>query len=185
NGTQKGIGLAIAGILLALSFGGYVLAKRASGYVAEREDRAAIGRLIIEWGDAVKAGRTDELYARFSENFRQRIPRDRFDQVMKSMRSNQLYGELQSVESNNLVSFEEDPTTGRKVAVTAAKMRFDKLTGDETFRTVVQFRKLPGGDQWEFDNAPELFPASPQGGPNPAGAPQPPGGVPEGPALPD
>jgi hypothetical protein len=161
NGTQKGIGLAVCGIALALAFGGYVLAQRVGGYMAQRDDRAAIAAKVVDWGEAVKAGSADALYDQFSDGFRQRVDRERFNNVLRSMKSNPLYGDLLRVESNNVVVFEDDPTSGRQVAMTTAKLRFSKMTGNEAYRATVQFRKLPGEANWQFDNVADLFPADP------------------------
>src|SRR5205814_1319832 len=65
NGTQTGKGLAITGLILSLSFGGFAVARMATERARTSRDRAAIDQLIRQLSDDVKSGNFDAAYALF------------------------------------------------------------------------------------------------------------------------
>jgi hypothetical protein len=159
NGTQTGKGLVLVALLLALGLGGFVVAKETTRGLRTRDDRAAINRTVIEFGDKVKAGDLTGAYNMFSENFRKAVDVERFNRQMNLVRESEIFGKLKDTQWNGLADFQSDPETGNRYAITKLKMNLDKTTieVDATLRK--------DGAKWVFEGMPTFFPPPSQGRP--------------------
>ena len=155
NGTQTGKALIGIGLICALGFGGFVVAREATEGLRTREDRAAIAALITDIGEKTKAGQYQALYERTSEQFRQRVAREQFEQRLASVRQSDIYGKLQSTSWNGLAEFYNDPGTGDRFA--AAKVEFNVEKADRPLPVTISLRKNDQG-VWEIESMAELFP---------------------------
>jgi hypothetical protein len=159
NGTQTGKGLLAIALLCALGFGGFVVAKETTRGFRTREDREAINRTVIEFGDKVKAGDLTGAYHMFSERFHQAVDAERFNQQMKLVRESEIFGKVKDTQWNGLADFQSDPQTGNRYAITKLKMNFDKTT--MPVEIDVTLRKE--GARWVFEGMPTFFPPPSQG----------------------
>lgn len=153
NGTETGKGLVIAGLVCALGFGGFVIARKATEGARTREDRHALGRTITELGEKVKAGDFTAAYGMFSERFAQRVPRQQFDERIGFLRESELYGKLKQTSWNGLVEFTTDDATNTRYATTKVIYELEKTSLDDT----LTFRKTADG-RWIFEGMAMLFP---------------------------
>ena len=155
NGTQAGKALIAIGVVCALGFGGFVVAREATEGIRTREDRAAIAALITEIGEKTRAGEYQALYERTSERFRQNVTREEFDQRLVSIRESDIYGKLTNTTWNGLAEFYTDPGTGDRFA--GVKTDFNLEKADRPFPVNLSLHKRDDGS-WEIEGMPELFP---------------------------
>jgi hypothetical protein len=152
NGTQTGKGLVAIAMLFALGFGGFVVAKETTRGLRTRDDRAAIRRTITEFGEKIKANDMTGAYNMFSDNFRQAVTPELFNERLGYARESELFGKLKGTEWNGLAGFQNDPATGQRFAFTKLKMNLDKTVID------VEATLRKSGDEWEFQTMPTFFP---------------------------
>ena len=153
NGTQTGSGLAITALLLSLAFGGFVLIRLATEGARTRSDRAAIGLIIQQLGENVKAGNFTGAYALFSPKFAARVDQATFSDKIKFMRDGPVYGKLKGADWAALAEFHTDESTGLRTAAAMIDLHFDKA---DDVPTEAIFRKV--GDKWTFEDIPWIFP---------------------------
>jgi hypothetical protein len=166
NGTQTGHVLAVAAILLSLAFGGIVFGRDVMERTAESRNKAAIGALVIQFDQKLKAGQFEELYQLFDERFQQRVTATKFGDMMKFITSSDVYGKMKSVTLpgmpanppagyrwDGLAEFVLDESTGGRLAT--AHMVYDFEKAGEV-RQQVWFRDVNG--KWMFEDIPGLFP---------------------------
>ena len=154
NGTQTGRTLAIIAALLSLGMGGAVFARQIAESIRNREDRAAIQKLVLDLGEQIKAGNVDGAYAMYTERFRGVFPIETFRTTATALRDHPILGKLKGTTWNGLVEFQKDDATGAEFAVTA--MQFDFEKSPNGFRESPVLRKING--QWQIDQMNELFP---------------------------
>lgn len=156
NGTQTGRGFAWLGILLSLGIGAFVLVAAVVERSRTAADRGEIVQQIQQLGRHVAAKEYDQAYAMFSDRFRARVDRARFDAVWDQLHAFQGFGKMQGMQWNQThILFEEDAGSGTRVATAYAWVMFEK-TGQERPRHPVMFRKV--GDKWVIEDAPQMFP---------------------------
>lgn len=153
NGTQSGRIIAALGMVLAIGLMGYQLTLEAASAVQGRDDRQQLSALVETLGAHVVAGEYDQAYALFSERFRQRVNRERFDALWDLLRNHEVVGSLQSMQSTGLFAFETDRETQTRYAVGMSILRFSK-TED---RQQLSFRRDPR-QGWQIDDIPSYFP---------------------------
>ncbi len=152
NGTQTGKGLVAIALLLALGFGGFVVAKETTRGLRTRDDRAAIRRTITEFGEKIKANDMTGAYQMFSEGFRGAVTPELFNERLGYVRESELFGKLKDTEWNGLADFQSDPATGQRFAFTKLKMNLDKTVID------VEATLRKDGDKWVFETMQTFFP---------------------------
>ena len=151
NGTQTGKGLIAIALLCALGFGGFVVARETTRGLRTRDDRAAVNRTVIEFGDKVKAGDMTGAYNMFSERFRQNVDAERFNRQMGMLRESEIFGKLKGTQWNGLADFQTDSATGQRFAITKLKMTLDKTEVD------VDATLRKDGERWVFEGMPTFF----------------------------
>ena len=146
RGTQAGLILLIAGLLLCTLAGGYLIQQellarqRQTLYVDELQDWAD------QWGQALVEGRYADAHAMMSDGFRLNTPLERFATSFSDMNEGR-FGTLTSVSTNRLVDIEQD-TDGRAGARGVLTFRFD-TTGDSPDNVVKQiayFARQPSAE---------------------------------------
>ena len=157
NHTQTGKSLIAIGLVCALGFGGFVLARQATEEMRTREDRTAIAAVIAQIGEKTREGEFAGLYDLFSDRFRTSVPRELFDERMASIRQSDLYGKLTDTTWNGLVEFQTDSTTGIRYAT--ARINFNVEKADQPFPVTLSMSRGDGG--WRIENIPEIFPPEP------------------------
>ena len=157
-GTQTGRGLAVLGLLLSLGFAGYVGYMGIAKASQEKSDKAAIEAIIVELTGYIQKGEFDKAYNLFSPRFQERVPLQRFKDVMGYVKSHPQYGNLKGMTTNGRYAFDSDENTGIRIGQVILLMNLDKFT--EPSRQDAVFRVV--GGQWKIENIPGLFPA-PQG----------------------
>ncbi len=186
NGTQTGRLLAVAAIGLSLLFGGITGARTLGERRESARNKAAMGALVIEFRDKLRAGDHSGMYQMFDKRFQQRVPAEQFSDMMKFISTQELYGQIRSVilpgmpsdarkdyRWNGLAEFMRDDASGATLATAQLVFDFEKVGQN---RQVVWFRKE--GDKWVFEDIPGIFPRPPK--PGEAGGP----GEPRGPGGP-
>jgi len=151
NGTQTGKGLIAIALLCALGFGGFVVARETTRGLRTRDDRAAVNRTVLEFGDKIKAGDMTGAYGLFSDRFRQTVDTERFNRQMGLLRQSEIFGKLTQTQWNGLADFQTDNATGQRYAVTKMKMTLDKTTID------VDATLRKDGARWVFESMPTFF----------------------------
>ena len=154
NGTQTGRLLAGLGLLLAMAIGGgrFVYVSLGAYHVSAAEGQ--IGRLVQDFGQDVRAHRYAEAYARFNDDFRQRVPFATFEQAFKALDDERLGG-LQSVEWNGQrMVFEDKPDSD--ITYAAAMTLFSFPKNPEPQRLQVNFER--SGGTWRISDMDALFP---------------------------
>jgi hypothetical protein len=154
NGTQTGRWLIVLGLLAAIGCGGTVLLLSATQGLRTRADRETIAKVTADVAQKVKEGNTQGAYDLFSDRFHQRVTPKAFEDRLKLLQS--YYGPLQSIAWNGLAEFNDDDTSGIRVAAVSLQFNFQK----GPLRDRATLRKAD--DKWVIENLPDLFPA-PQG----------------------
>jgi len=171
NGTQTGKGLVIIAIVLALGFGGFVFGRWATEGYRTAGDRKAIDALIKTLEAKIKADDVAGAYQLFGQRFTSVIDQQAFAARLTLLQG--YYGKVTKIDSNGLVEFSTEDTSGdrfafTKIALTCEKAPGDKGTGPLT--DTASFRKDEAG-QWKFERMGDLFPP-----PTPPGQPRRPQG---------
>lgn len=156
NGTQTGKGLIAIALAFALGFGGFVVAKETTRGLRTREDRAAINRTVIEFGEKIKASDMTGAYQMFSERFRGVVTPELFNQRLGMVRESELFGKLKETQWNGLADFQTDNATGQRYAMTKIRLILDKTTVD------VDATLRRDGTRWVFEGMPTFFPPQQQ-----------------------
>jgi hypothetical protein len=181
NGTQTGLAIAIAGLLLGLGFAGgtgYRYAQQSSQAVADRNE---LSRLIDGFGKKLADEDYAGAYAMFDARLKERMTPTQFETFMRNQFA-PFFGKLTSAKTNGLFDFEKDPDTGLTQARGMVLMHTEKVPeGQPPMRPEFFYRK--SGDQWQILNIPDWVsvaapapkpgqpaaPAGPSGPPAPAG----------------
>jgi hypothetical protein len=154
NGTQWGRPLAWAGIVLAVLLGGGEVVQQVVQARAQSSDQQQVAQLLATLGDHLARGDDAAAYAMFTERFRERVPREKFDAPWAAMRKN--VSQLKSVYWNGVpMGFQEDGS-GNMMGVAMAVFEFSS-GAPAGGRQQVVVRRPPGG-AWEIDAIPVLFP---------------------------
>ena len=167
NGTQSGMIMGIAGLILSLGFFTYKAGGQTFQEFRTREDRQSIERLLNDFGQDLYRGDERSLtdaYSNFDSTFTGRVPLTHFTMIFNSARNSPYFGVIQSIESNGQMSFSTDPRTGESVAGGLAIVHLAKGDPRDAPHWMMNFRKE--GDRWRVEDMPELFPnaaANPQG----------------------
>ena len=107
NGTQWGRPLAWAGIALAVLLGGGEVTQQVVQARATASDQQQVAQLIKTLGEHIARGDNAAGYAMFSERFRARVPREKFDAQWEVLRKN--VSELKAIYWNGVpMGFQED-----------------------------------------------------------------------------
>lgn len=181
NGTQTGKGVALAGLLLSLGIGGWVIASQATDYVSTRADEQQIAQIIDKLGQDIKDKNYDAGYKLFGASFPSRVTPQRFGERLAMYHSDQakaLFGDYKSLKWNGHTEFQKDERTGELTATTVALGYFEK-SGNDPLRINMFLRKT--GGNWVIENvdlfqndAPQQPPSGRPGGAAPAGPAGPP-----------
>ena len=164
NGTQTGKGLVALALALSLGFGGFVVAKETTRGMRTRDDRAAINRAVIDFGEKIKSNDLAGAYAMFSDRFHQNVNAESFNRQMSMLHESEIFGKIKDAQWNGLVDFQADPSSGNHYAITKMKVNLDKTTID------VDAVMRKEGAQWLFDSMPTFFSSQPPRGQQPGGA---------------
>jgi stress-induced morphogen len=161
NGTQSGRLIAALGLALAIGLMGYQLALEAASFAEGREDRQQLEALVQTLSGHIVDREYDQAYSLFSDRFRQRVTRERFDGLWDLIRDHEVVGALQSMQATGLFAFETDAATQTRYAAGMSIVRFSKTEDRQQFR----FRRDPQRG-WQIDDIPSFFPpeGSPMGG---------------------
>jgi len=172
NGTQTGKGLVVLALVLCLGFGGYAGSRKYIERARTAADRAAISKLITDFGTNIGAGNTNGAYQLFSSNFQSKISQQTFDERIKLF--TQTLGKLNAAGWNGQAEFMSDEATGGQFAHVSVRFDFERATGpiyeDETW-----FHK--DGDTWKIESMPKMLPPpkppqNPAPGAGPGAGPQ-------------
>jgi hypothetical protein len=158
NGTQAGRGLAVLALVLCVGFGGLVFARTLASHQQEVRDKKALNTQIDLLGKHIITGDYKAAYAMFDQRFQKRVAEADFVATMKGLRSNAVYGTLQSIDWKHLAEFMTDDTTGTRQAAVSLIIQYDKA-GE--VRQTAFFSDVDG--QWLLGDIPSLFPASSNG----------------------
>jgi hypothetical protein len=154
-GTQTGLWLAVAGLLLA---GGFVTVVGGRAVIHARTVAAesdAVAVLIEQLGNNVSQAKYDAAWQQFSSRFHERVKRETFDNVWISNQSSPLYGQIKSIRWNGILDVQIDPETGN---TTAEGFVVFELVNGKNDRRYCAFRKEPQRG-WTFDDITGYFPA--------------------------
>ena len=158
SGTQSGRGLAIAGLILCLLFGGGEVVKEVMAITAVSGDKAQISVTLAQAGSLIREQKYKEAYALFDPTFQSYFKFEQFQSIWTSVQSPRSLGPLESMQWNGVVDFET--AAGARVALTNAKMKFAR-SQEERFE--VTLRKV--GEKWLILRFPSFF-AEPKANPN-------------------
>jgi hypothetical protein len=150
NGTQTGRWLVALALLAALGCGGTVLLLSATQGIRTRADREVIAKVTADVAQKVKDGNTQGAYDLFSDRFHERLSQKAFEDRLKLLQS--YYGPLQSITWNGLAEFNDEDTSGIRVAFVSLQFNFQK----GPLRDTATLRKA--GDKWVIEALPDLFP---------------------------
>ncbi len=170
NGTQTGVGFAIAGIVLSLVLGGIVVTNQGLAWAQTRASTRAIDDLLSRFGQEAKAaavlGNTpqaaekyDAMYdSMMTEAFRGRVDKKTFRARLQSLRVPRSQPGSGGVES---IRWNGEPMEFQPVADTEFAnvlcMSLVKLQGqDEPAREIVRLTNQEGS--WKIDGLLRLFP---------------------------
>jgi hypothetical protein len=158
NGTQSGTKLALAGILLSLGIGGWVVAQTVKAQLRDREAIEKCAQLIRRFGEEIKAEHYDEAYDKLmTESFRSKFPRERFGKQFHDLQAYPDYGRLEWYRLNDQpVVFEPVADSDARVAQTYAITKFTKL---REHREYFILNNVEG--EWKIDGLPQLFRLAP------------------------
>jgi hypothetical protein len=172
NGTQTGRGLSLLAIGLAVLFTAVLGSKQIMQIVGTQGDKRKIEQLVRDFGADVAARNYDAAYALMSPRFTERVSKADFVKQFNGMQDSPNYGQIQSMQWNELVNFDLDARNNDRIAGSVAiiTIKGSERTGQD--RREIRFRQR--GDGWLIDDIPELFPPPPSptgpGGPGgPAG----------------
>lgn len=155
NGTQGGRVLAWGGLVLSLGFAGIVVGGEIREEVIHREDSTQLTQIIDQLSAAAKSGDMDKAYGLFSPQFQQRVDKERFSGILKSLQKNPVYGELEYMRWNDVrFQYEQLPNQEDRYANGAMLVKFDKSR--DSLRTEMVFKN--SGDGWKIYNIPSFFP---------------------------
>lgn len=162
NGTQTGRGLAVAGLLIALAFGGTNVYGRMTMAARHRADAAALRDLVKQFETAALAGKAADAHALFDAHFRENVKLETFERTL-TYRVERMFGQkrVQHIALGDRIEFE----TGANGATFATALLI--ITADGTapngqpFRVEepTEFRTVD--DAWKIDAIPNWFAATP------------------------
>jgi hypothetical protein len=150
-GTQTGRGLCISAIVLALACTAFLGSKQLMAYLEKRRNMGDVASLAEALGKDLAAQNYDAAYARFSETFRSRVPRDEFAAKFKQFES--YVGRVEGMQWNERIQFDVDNKTNQPLASTLAVI---DAASDRPIREEMRFRKA--GGSWQVEDLPFLFP---------------------------
>jgi hypothetical protein len=129
NGTQSGSLLAIGGVLLALGFSGFVLNREWRAAQAFSESREEVGKLFSEFAQRTSQKDYDGAYKVFGPIFQGRVNATTFTGVLQQAEAAPFLGRLTKVEWNEKLEAGLDPESdGRtQIARAVVGLRFERL----------------------------------------------------------
>jgi hypothetical protein len=140
----------VAGLVLCLLFGGFVVAKEVTSRVSARGDARQMQAIADQLTQRLKAKDYNAAYEMFTTPFRQRVSLNQFKARWESMQQS---GSLQSLTWNGVLPAYDSIEGGQSVAgIVSMAVSFADREGRFTF----VFRKA--SEAWQLENIPELFP---------------------------
>lgn len=186
NGTQTGMALALAGMLLGVGFAGVTGVRYLKIQQEKSNNIRALGELAESFGQKLAKSDYAGAYSLFDARLKERMSLQQFEAFFATQFEPGL-GRVTSVKSNGLFDFEKDADTGLTMAKGMALVQTVKVPeGTPPMRPEVVYRR--SSDDWQIFNIPEWVnmaapapkpgagggsggaPAGPAGPPNPAGA---------------
>jgi hypothetical protein len=166
NGTQTGRLMTVLGMLIAVGMAGFIAVREVQARRAVAAEEGKIYAAVDDFGKVLVAKDYDRAAAMFAPGFfeRKKLSKDQVKARWQQILSNQLYGDLQSVETNGRVQLLGSPGESRG-AETMMVFRFSKT--DAPMRRGTVLKKDDSG-RWLVDDVPELFPPPPPADPTPA-----------------
>ena len=167
RGTQGGLMLAVAGVVLGVGIGGAVLVRDAAAAGADRANRAAIEQTAVRFGDALAADDYRAAYDLTTGSFQDENSFEAFRDFLSSIPTlpdasgRPLYGPWTGARSNGLAEVTRDASTGD---LYAEALLIVSVKSADPFRQPVRLAR--GRDGWRIRQFGTWFP--PKRGP-PAG----------------
>jgi hypothetical protein len=159
NRTQTGKGFAVAGIVLSMAFGGFVVGRDFMTWQQKRTDEARIASLIEGFGNELTAGKYIEAYSQFSQRFRDRVPQEVFTTTLENINQVPRLGKLSGMRWNGeSMLFESNPDSGEQTVTGMVFLQFSLQTDPQ--REYLKFVRESG--PWKIDDIPQLFPSAKQ-----------------------
>ncbi len=159
NRTQTGKGFAVAGIVLLMAFGGFVVGRDVMTWQQKRADESRIASLVEAFGNELIAGKYAEAYGHFSERFRTRISQEVFTTTLDNINHVPRLGKLTGVRWNGeTMLFESNPDSGEQTVTGMAFLQFSQQADPQR----EYFRCLRENGPWVIDDIPQLFPSAKQ-----------------------
>jgi hypothetical protein len=152
SGTQTGKLLAIAGLLLCVLFGGWVITKEAVAIAAVRGDENKIAATLSQLGKYLHDGKYKEAYALHDDDFQNRVKFAQFESTWTTIQAPQPLGRVQTMEWNG-VSPSFATEGGSPMAAAKAVMRFERAQDE---RVDLVMRRV--GERWLISHFPSFFP---------------------------
>ncbi|HMB95794.1 MAG TPA: DUF4190 domain-containing protein [Tepidisphaeraceae bacterium] len=152
GGTQSGTGLAVAGIILAMAFVGFVGGKQLLDARHEHIETQQIVALMEGLGKDLHDRNYDAAWAKFGPRFKEELKREEFDTVWNRAQDSSYYGQIKGIRWNQVpiaFSWEADEPFGQGIFLV-------DLERGGTDRRMAIFHKLP--DQgWAIDGIEGYF----------------------------
>ncbi len=139
NGTQGGLMLAVAGIVLAVVLGGWSLVNDLRHRAEIRQYRGEIATFMRDFGEVLSREDYDAAYAMTHPNFQSEVDLDRFRNTMTRHQASA--GGVQGASSNALAQF-TFPASGPP---TAEAMLIVEMGRGEPLRQPVRLVRTPEG----------------------------------------
>jgi hypothetical protein len=155
NGTQTGVMLAWAGIILGVGVLAAVIGGHLLKEARERPDREAIARIINEFDQACAKQDYRAAYQLFAPPFRERVSEEEFVRTLSAQGGTIAgLGALQHVGWNQQVIFADSTDDAPKAAVVGGLMKFEHVT--EMSPQGMEFGTFNG--KWMIRDIPTIFP---------------------------
>jgi hypothetical protein len=167
NGTQTGRGVAVAGLLLSLGFGGFYGGKTVYSTYRNQSDHNQIVDNAHRLGELLKKQNYADAYSLMDDGFKRRVSLSQFETAWQRMAASPIIGGVDHLDWNHLLSFDTDPVDGSRIA-TGMMLLYARPA--EPLRLNFSFRNENGS--WQVDQIPQMFAtdATASGGPETAGA---------------
>lgn len=162
NGTQSGLALAGAGVLISLVVGGTVAARTMNHWAKEREYTRKSCEAVASFGEEIKARHYDYVYDNIMTSaFRDKFARSAFSDRLQLLLNYPQIGTLESYRSTDEpIEFEPIVDSDATQAMTVAVVKFSKFEGRQT----VVLNNLEGA--WKIDALPDIFQIKRKKGPS-------------------
>ena len=163
-GTQTGKGLCITAIVLAIACTAFLGSRQLLAYLDVQRNKGEVAALAEALGKDLAAQNYDGAYAHFSDDFRNRVPKDEFSGKFQQIEGF-FNGRIQGMRWNERIVFDTDQKTNEQLASTLVII---DVPGERDPREEMRFRKSAG--KWTIDDLPFAFPKPVQMVPGPGKA---------------